>query len=296
MAEIADVVLATNIEVSWGNAIRDRTVQRYPTAAGRASEHPSPAAGDVSFLEDSGTLELFHGGSWRGIIPAGMLAPYGGATAPAGWLLCQGQLVSRTTYAGLYAAIGSAYGNGDGVTTFGVPDLRQRLPLGKAASGVGDTLGVSGGAVAHTHAGPSHAHANPWTSLQNNHQHSGSSGTTAQGGHQHTNPNTASGGSHAHAAGSTGAASGGTAGSGVSSPLVSQTGHTHDAPTTATDGSHAHAQGDTGAVGDHAHGVNLSDGAGAHQHTIADTTAGGTGATGPGDLPPYVVVNYIIKT
>jgi hypothetical protein len=86
-----------------------------------------------------------------------MLAPVGSgalwfaAAAPTGWLLCDGSAVSRATYAALFAVVGEVYGAGDGSTTFNLPDLRQRFPLGKAASGTGNALGATGGAIDHTH-------------------------------------------------------------------------------------------------------------------------------------------------
>lgn len=83
--------------------------------------------------------------------PSGVIVSFGGASVPNGYLLCDASAVSRTTYAGLFAAIGTTYGVGDGATTFNVPDLRQRFPLGKAASGTGSTLGGTGGAIDHTH-------------------------------------------------------------------------------------------------------------------------------------------------
>lgn len=63
-------------------------------------------------------------------LPPGLMAPYGGAAAPSGWLLCYGQAVSRTTYATLFAAIGTTFGPGDGATTFNLPDLRGRVAAG----------------------------------------------------------------------------------------------------------------------------------------------------------------------
>lgn len=92
-------------------------------------------------------------------VPIGGMIPYGGATAPNGWLLCYGQAISRTTYAGLFAAIGTAYGVGDGSTTFNLPDKRGRVSIGKdnmggspanrvtnAVSGItATTLGATGG-------------------------------------------------------------------------------------------------------------------------------------------------------
>lgn len=83
--------------------------------------------------------------------PYGTIVAFGGTSAPSGYLLCDGSAISRTTYAGLFAVIGTAYGVGDGSTTFNIPDLRQRFPLGKASSGTGSTLGGTGGAIDHTH-------------------------------------------------------------------------------------------------------------------------------------------------
>lgn len=84
-------------------------------------------------------------------LPSGVTLPYGGTTAPSGYFLCDGSTVSRTTYAGLFAILGTTYGAGDGSTTFNLPDLRQRFPMGKAVSGTGSTLGGTGGAIDHTH-------------------------------------------------------------------------------------------------------------------------------------------------
>lgn len=89
------------------------------------------------------------------IVPSGALLPYGGAASPsADWLLCDGSAVSRTTYAVLFAIIGTAYGAGDGSTTFNLPDLRQRFPMGKAITGTGNVLGVTGGTIDHIHNSP----------------------------------------------------------------------------------------------------------------------------------------------
>lgn len=63
--------------------------------------------------------------------PAGSVVAFAGSAAPVGWLLCDGSAVSRTTYAVLFAAIATAYGAGDGSTTFNLPDLRGRTAVGK---------------------------------------------------------------------------------------------------------------------------------------------------------------------
>lgn len=77
----------------------------------------------------------------------GLITPYVGASAPAGWLIANGQAVSRSTYSSLFAAIGTTYGSGDGSTTFNLPDLAGRIALGRAAAGTGSALGSSGGAL-----------------------------------------------------------------------------------------------------------------------------------------------------
>lgn len=92
-------------------------------------------------------------------VPSGFFGPFAGTAAPTGWLMCDGSAVSRTTYAALFAAIGTTYGAGDGSTTFNLPDMRQRFPLGKASSGTGNTLGASGGSIDHVHTGDVHTHS-----------------------------------------------------------------------------------------------------------------------------------------
>lgn len=60
-------------------------------------------------------------------LPAGVMIDYAGTVAPAGWVMCDGAAVSRTVYASLFSAIGTAYGSGDGSTTFNLPDFRGRF-------------------------------------------------------------------------------------------------------------------------------------------------------------------------
>lgn len=64
------------------------------------------------------------------LFPAGVVLAYAGATAPSGFILCNGALVNRITYAALFAAIGTAHGTGDGSTTFALPDYRGRFLRG----------------------------------------------------------------------------------------------------------------------------------------------------------------------
>ncbi len=65
-----------------------------------------------------------------GLLPTGGILPYAGASTPSGYLLCDGSAVSRTTFSTLFAAIATAYGIGNGTTTFNLPDLRGLFPRG----------------------------------------------------------------------------------------------------------------------------------------------------------------------
>lgn len=80
--------------------------------------------------------------------PTGAILAYAGSTAPTGWLLCNGATISRTTYAALFAVLGTTYGAGDGSTTFALPDMRGRVGVGIGANGV-TTLGQTGGEQTH---------------------------------------------------------------------------------------------------------------------------------------------------
>lgn len=69
------------------------------------------------------------------LIPPGTIIHYAGRTVPSGWLICNGANVSRTDYAALFAAIGTIYGTGDGVTTFGLPNMGGRFLEGTTYTG-----------------------------------------------------------------------------------------------------------------------------------------------------------------
>ena len=78
-------------------------------------------------------------------LPAGTIIPFAGtSTVPDNFLLCNGALVSRVTYSALYAAIGTAYGAGDGSTTFALPDYRDRVLQGASASHAAGTYIAAG--------------------------------------------------------------------------------------------------------------------------------------------------------
>jgi microcystin-dependent protein len=97
-------------------------------------------------------------------VPTGTMLDFAGGAAPSGYLLCDGSAVSRTTYALLFGAIATAWGAGDGVTTFNVPDMRRAASIGSGGAGtgvIGNTVGSAGGAETHVISGselPTHNH------------------------------------------------------------------------------------------------------------------------------------------
>lgn len=99
--------------------------------------------------KDSSTIDA-------GIVggPTGSIIMYGGLSAPPGWLLCDGSAVSRTTYATLFALLGTRFGAGNGTTTFNVPNLVQRFPRMDNTA-----VGTTGGSANHVHTTNGHDHA-----------------------------------------------------------------------------------------------------------------------------------------
>ena len=119
---------------------------RLKSAALRADGKP------MNDIDGAGNARL------DGLIPPGMLMPYAAAGPPAGWLICDGTAVSRSTYVDLWNVIGTGYGAGNGTTTFNLPDLRDRAAIGRSGT---KAIGTNGGSATHTISTgemPSHTH------------------------------------------------------------------------------------------------------------------------------------------
>jgi len=104
---------------------------------------------DTTLQQVEGLINLFMEGC--PVIFTGVIQLFAGDTAPDGWLFCDGAAVSRTTYAVLFALIGTTFGVGDGSTTFNVPDMRGRVPVGvgQQTGGTDFALTDSGGEETH---------------------------------------------------------------------------------------------------------------------------------------------------
>lgn len=111
-------------------------------------------------------------------VPTGSMLMWPTSTAPSNWLLCNGQAISRTTYAALFALLGTTFGAGNGSTTFNLPNYIDRMPIGAGSLYNGGSTGGSKDAtlVSHTHTAtttvsdPGHSHTTPFnrTSKSNN--------------------------------------------------------------------------------------------------------------------------------
>jgi microcystin-dependent protein len=221
--------------------------------------------------------------------PGEMIA-YAGPTAPGGWLLCQGQAVSRATFATLFAVIGVAFGVGDGSTTFNLPDLRGRVAVGHDAGQTEfNVLGETGGFKTHTLTLaqlPPHTHTI-------NHDHGSVSSGGQSSGHTHNFSGTSTGqsASHTHGQKVTAFVAGGT---GIrldyDNDAVGAQEYDQGIQTYPASNDHTHDySGVTGITNtDHSHSVDLPNFTG---------TSGSAGSdTAHNILQPYQVINWIIKT
>ena len=198
----------------------------------------------------------------------GAIQMYGGATAPTGWLLCDGSAVSRTTYSKLFEVLGTAYGEGDGSTTFNVPNFSGRFPIGSAITTPQTntaSCGFNGGNQPYDYASTDGL---GWFSLGE------------YGGEAKHTLTTAEMPSHTHSASSEWKSLSGTfrdlSWGGGSSGIV--TSGSNNLDRTASSGSKFGAVTRT---------VNAS-----HSHTITVNSTGSGGAHN--QMPPFISVNYII--
>ena len=202
------------------------------------------------------------------IMPAGVINIFAGITAPEGYLICDGREVSRTEYADLFVVIGTTYGEGDGSTTFNLPDLQSRIPVGISAEPEFDELGKTGGAKNHVltvNEMPAHSHTG-FTGAAGAHNHGGR--TYLAGQHRHSGTTYGSGGSGSKLTYD---------GLGAANRVAYHMGsHTHDFV--------------TNTVGDHEHGIPFD---GNHNHSISIQNSGG--GNPHNNLQPYIVLNFIIK-
>lgn len=173
----ASLRMGTITEVETSGSFRVRT-SATATAWLSRDRDTVLAVGDKVWMIRQGSVWLVGGRLSGGqATPVGTVNSYAGSTAPDGWLLCNGQAVDRTTYAALFAVIGTTYGSGNGSTTFNVPNLTNRVTV---ASGGTYARGATGGAASVTLTEaqmPGHDHGS-----------AGSHSHPSAGSHSHTAP------------------------------------------------------------------------------------------------------------
>jgi microcystin-dependent protein len=265
---------------------------RRDTSANWGSTNPVLRRGEPGFETDTNKLKIGDGATaWNVLayinpdvvippppppaasVPPGAITSFAGITAPTGWLMCNGVAVSRTTYADLFTTIGTLYGQGNGSSTFNLPNLLGRIPVGfTGADFEFNAMGKTGGSKTHaltqtemprhTHIQDSHNHT------QNSHGHS-----VTDSGHNHSPFSGRTAGYNANSFASGNLSGWRNTGSG-------------DSTSTSTTG------------------ISVSGNTATNQAaTAVNQFSGGTGTTQAGadgaahnNLQPYIALNYIIKT
>jgi microcystin-dependent protein len=244
------------------------------------------------------------------LVPVGTVVAFAGSSAPEGWLLCDGSAVSRSTYANLWVTLSSTYGNGDGATTFNLPNAKGRSVVGAGtgsgltARSVADTGGAESVTLTGAQSGTSaHGHGNTISASTGNqlanHVHNANHGHTASSGdagyHTHFI------GSHEHSYKVASTATAGTnraiitsTGSGAFTGGINFAEVGQVAGNSYGDGTHSH--------GITVNGNNFNTGGISENHTHTVTVAGGVSTSTAADassahqnMMPFLVLNYIIK-
>jgi microcystin-dependent protein len=316
---------ATNTSEVFSGTAGDAAFNTIESTVSTGTAPLTVASTTVCTNLNADTVDGYHASAF--FLPAGMITAYAGSTAPSGWLLCQGQAVSRTTYADLFTALGTAYGSGDGSTTFNLPDLQRRVPLGAgAAVGATDALGDSDGIAAasrtitHKHQTVGHHHGmGSGADLNISASGSGTTGTESAG-HTHTFSATSgamsANASHSHGVSDPGHAhniwrtldvpGGGSNRRGVSDTYTNPAARMDASYTgisiNAANIDHTHAVSGTtaGVSANHTHSTpNHTHGSGNFAGRIGLVTGGVDGNSNQDTTSTavnYAVVNYIVKT
>ena len=242
----------------------------------------------------SGNLLTSNGTTWQSSTPAvaatvatGIVEMYAGATAPTGYLLCDGAAVSRSTYSALFAITSTTYGAGDGSTTFNVPNLSGRMVMG---AGTGTGLNASGTGA------PSGTAQTARTRGQWLGEETHALTTAELASHTHAN--------------TVGSSAGGS--NSVTGYMNSNSAHTHDvrmkADSSVVNGNFVLASSGTPTTynftstgGTHGGGSGNGDGKTVstntdHTHAIGINNVAAGGGGRHDTIPPVLVMNFIIKT
>ena len=206
------------------------------------------------------------------VIPCGIIQMFAGATAPNGWLVCNGSTVSRSAYSDLFKVIGTTYGAGNSNDTFTLPDMRGRTPIG-VGTGAGltaRTLAATTGAETVTLSASNIPTITTGTQSAN-HTHTGTSGTESA---DHTHVPTCDGTALGRATHGFSALGGGYSG------ILIIRGNDSGSQTTTGGRSAAHT-----------HATTTGNESANHSHTYTNASPTAISA-----MQPAIAINFIIKT
>ena len=301
----------SNIDLN-GNELQNYKVQNLNQAP------TNPTTGQQYYNTTDNKLYYYNGTEWVDLtksneptdsgVPLGTIVNWPSSSLPVGWLKCDGSAISRTDYSSLFAVIGTTFGEGDGSTTFNLPNITDKNILGNG------TINETGGNNSITLAVenlPSHYHDfyfehshDTSVTINSNgaHTHSFSDTSSSAGSHTHNVSLTTGSDSHSHNVGMDFDAA---AGSSRWSFHQNGTSGAGDTVKTSSD-SHTHkVSGKTASAGAHTHTVSGNTGSsGAHTHSATATTSnaavsGMTEPAGSGQAVniqnPYIRLNFIIK-
>ena len=303
-----------------------------------ANDQSAPDLAQIYFNSTTKKVKVYKSTGWAEIGGSasgssgkpGMVTSWAGShsNVPSGWILCNGDAVSRTTYADLFAVIGTNYGVGNGTTTFNLPNYDDYWLIGAPSSlstapdhnGLPGSWRVASGiqfydSFSHSTNGAHSSHATSMTPAgyhnhAANHTHvvtAATSGSATEGAHDVSGVFASAGAAHTHSVTSGGPSATAAIFEGVGSS-VSFSGHTHVISLASGGDARNHVVNGTSYVGTtshtahtHASGVGTSDDASAmginaaHSHTISAIASAGEHAHATHD-PKQQLLYYIIKT
>lgn len=279
--EFADTTSSQTItgkDIDGGTATNTSRLT-LPGAATASLASNTRKAKTIAVDTTTNEVKIDDGSALRVLLPVGVILPYGGASAPSGFVLGDGSAVLRAgTYAALFAAVGTSFGAGDGSTTFNLPDCRRRTFVGAGGSGTGtlaNTVGSTGGSETQsvtlsTANLPAHSHGLTGASVGS---HTTGISIPSSGAHQHV-------GLSLLWDCNAGSVSGATAISGCGTSTTNSAPQFNPGSSTGVDGAHTHTVTDPG-----------------HIHSITgptDNTGSGTALTLQ-NYAPSLVVNCIVR-
>lgn len=146
----SEMVIDQHLSASSSNAIANKIVTE--ALNNKVNKENGKGLSTNDFTDNyKNKMDNWNGGITGDTLPIGTMVPYGKNKAPTNWLICDGSEISRTTYVDLFNIIGTSYGEGDGSTTFNLPNKKGKVSVGLDTTDTDfNTIGKTGGEKTHT--------------------------------------------------------------------------------------------------------------------------------------------------